>query len=281
MPVRYFPSYWKIPGCTGADKTIKRCSTLWCGCCNFAPFNAFVLHIQKPGLRFAASRRDWYNRFNRSVKLGARPLLILWPFAPLALVYDVEDTEGPTLPNDVAEAFRAIGDMTEHRIQRFLELLNRQGIETQQIEFGDGLAGSIGKPGNTMEVIKRIRKTKEKKETKEKPHYRIRLNKAHDSNIRFATLIHELAHLYLGHLGEDDYLKIPDRSRLTHDYKELEAESVCYMICRRTGVEPDSNRYLAGYVRQDMTIDHFDLYALLKSAGQIETVLDLAAHSNF
>lgn len=53
------------------------------------------------------------------------------------------------------------------------------------------------------------------------------------------------------------------------------------MICSRNGVEPDSDRYLAGYLRQDMTIDHFDLYALLKSAGQIETVLDLAAHSQF
>ncbi|WP_341325885.1 ImmA/IrrE family metallo-endopeptidase [Methylotuvimicrobium sp. KM2] len=248
---------------------------------NFAPFNAFILHIQKPGLRFAASRRDWLNRFRRTVRPGARPLLILWPFAPLVLVYDVEDTEGDPLPHDVAEAFRAIGAMTDHRIARFLELLGRQGIETQQIEFGDGLAGNIGKLGNTMEVIKRIPKTKEKKDTKEKPHYRIRLNKAHDPNIRFATLIHELAHLYLGHLGEDDYLKIPDRSGLTHGHKELEAESVCYMICRRSGVEPDSDRYLANYVRQDMTVEHFDLYALLKTAGQIETVLELTAHNYF
>lgn len=248
---------------------------------NFAPFNAFILHIQKPGLRFAASRKDWHNRFQRTVRPGARPLLILWPFAPLALVYDVEDTEGDPLPNDVTEAFRAVGNLTEYRISRLLELLNRQGIETQQIEFGDGLAGNIAKPGNTLEVVKRIPKTKEKKDNKEKPHYRIRLNKTHNPNIRFATLIHELAHLYLGHLGEDDYLKIPDRSGLTHDYKELEAESVCYMICLRNGVAPDSDRYLAAYVHQDLIVEHFDLYSLLKSAGQIETVLELAAHSCF
>ena len=61
---------------------------------NFAPFNAMLLQVQKPGLMYAASRLDWLERFNRTVKDGARPLLILWPFGPVALVYDVADTQG-------------------------------------------------------------------------------------------------------------------------------------------------------------------------------------------
>lgn len=72
---------------------------------NFAPFNAMLLQIQKPGLNFAASDRDWRERFRRRPKDGARPLLILWPFAPVALVYDVMDTEGEPLPEDVASFF--------------------------------------------------------------------------------------------------------------------------------------------------------------------------------
>src|ERR1700745_3102091 len=50
---------------------------------NFAPFNAMLLQVQKPGLTYAASARDWYERFKRWPKEGARPLLILWPFAPV------------------------------------------------------------------------------------------------------------------------------------------------------------------------------------------------------
>lgn len=46
--------------------------------------------VQKPGLRFAASARDWRERFGRSPKEGARPLLILWPITPVALVYDYD-----------------------------------------------------------------------------------------------------------------------------------------------------------------------------------------------
>jgi len=94
---------------------------------NFAPFNAFLLNVQKPGLCFAASQRDWLTRFNRVVKEGARPLVILWPFAPVVFVYDVEDTEGKELPRDIAATFRARGQMTEWTIKWFIELLSRKG----------------------------------------------------------------------------------------------------------------------------------------------------------
>lgn len=65
---------------------------------NFAPFNAMLLQLQKPGLRYAASARDWCERFGRRPKEDARSLIILWPFGPVALVYDVIDTEGRPLP---------------------------------------------------------------------------------------------------------------------------------------------------------------------------------------
>jgi hypothetical protein len=42
---------------------------------NFAPFNAMLLHIQKPGLSYAASARDWRERFGRAPKNGARSLV--------------------------------------------------------------------------------------------------------------------------------------------------------------------------------------------------------------
>ncbi|MBS1208781.1 MAG: hypothetical protein H6R19_1179 [Proteobacteria bacterium] len=65
---------------------------------NFAPFNALLLQIQKLGLMYAASAMDGRERFNRFPKEGARPLLILWPFGPVALVYDMVDTEGEPMP---------------------------------------------------------------------------------------------------------------------------------------------------------------------------------------
>jgi len=68
---------------------------------NFAPFNGMLLQIQKPGLQYAASAYEWREKFDRQPKRDARPLLILWPFAPVMLVYDELDTEGAALPSDV------------------------------------------------------------------------------------------------------------------------------------------------------------------------------------
>jgi len=81
---------------------------------NFAPFNAMLLQVQKPGLSYAASARDWRERFGRMPKPGVRLLLILWPFGPVALVYDVLDTEGDLLPKDVASFF-AHGPIDEQK----------------------------------------------------------------------------------------------------------------------------------------------------------------------
>jgi hypothetical protein len=171
---------------------------------NFAPFNAMLLQLQKPGLRHAASARDWLERFNRTIKEGARPLIILWPFGPIALVYDLTDTEGDVpLPEDIEQTFRATGAMTKERIQGFTAPLARLGIDLKCIGYGDGHAGRV-------EVVRRSQSAKEK------PAYRVRLNENHEPNVQFATLAHELGHLYLGHLGPDKYLAIPQRPSPTH-----------------------------------------------------------------
>lgn len=244
---------------------------------NFAPFNAFILNLQKPGLRFAASQHDWRQRFGREVKEGARPLLILWPFGPVALVYDVDDTEGKQLPDSVLQAFRAVGELTKNHIIGFIHPLQGQGIELKLIEYGDAHAGHIqsGQKPEGLEIGQRST------DVKKRPTYLIRVNSKHDPNVQFVTLIHELAHLYLGHLGPDKYLKIAERSRPKHEQRELEAESVAYLICKRNGVESKSEEYLANFVSSNTTMGNLDFYLILKAAGQIETILQLGDMVSF
>ena len=244
---------------------------------NFAPFNAFLLHLQKPGLRFAASAYDWANRFDRVVKEGARPLLILWPFSPVALVYDMEDTEGELLPDSVQQAFRASGDLKKAHIFQFTSLLIKQGIGLKLIAYGDAHAGHIQaehKPEG-LEIGERST------DVKVRPTYHISVNSTHEPNVQFVTLVHELAHLYLGHLGPDKYLKIAERTHPKHELAELEAESVAYLVCARNGVSSLSEEYLANFVRDNETIESFDLYLLLKAAGQIENALQIGDMVSF
>lgn len=93
-----------------------------------APFNALLLSIQRPGLRFAATERDWLDRFNRTIVEGARPLLILWPFSPAVFVFDVVHTVGDPLPDLIEQAFRATGDITAFTVSSFESRLWKVGF---------------------------------------------------------------------------------------------------------------------------------------------------------
>ncbi len=235
---------------------------------NFAPFNAMLLQVQKPGLTYAASAWDWETRFNRAIKEGARPLVILWPFAPVAFVYDVLDTEGDPLPADAAQTFHAIGPVTDAAIQQHIRRLSTHGIHVERTPYGDAHAGSI----------RVVRKPKDKKD---KPDYQLRINANHDLSVQFVTVAHELGHLFLGHLGPDEYLKIAVRSRPDLAQRELEAESLAYLVCKRHGVGSKSESYLADYVANHTTLDSLDLDTLFKAAGQVETTLGIAAETLF
>lgn len=230
----------------------------------FAPFNAMLLQIQKPGLSFAASKYEWWHKFERTIKDGARPLLIMWPFGPVALVYDVMDTEGKALPEDV-NRFVAHGPVDLKNMADFEQRVTRAGIEYYKVDAGDKSAG----------LIKLLHRSQSKQD---KSRYRIHINKNHDPAVQFCTLAHELGHLFLGHLGKDPSRKIPEIPALTHAQQELEAESVAYIICERHGVKSKSQVYLSNFVTKHTEVGDIDIYRVTKAAGAVERVLGLEPH---
>jgi hypothetical protein len=239
---------------------------------NVAPFNAMLLHIQKPGIQYVATRYDWLSRFGRTIKDGTRPLLILVPFGPVALVYDVDDTEGRDLPKTVFNPFPAKGDMTDLRIERFISLLAKKKIEVRLYAYGSGKAGDI-QATSTYAGPEAGYHGKSDNASKS---YVIHANSNHDPNVQFATIAHELAHLYLGHLGGDKELKIAVRSGLSHAQVELEAETTSYLICKRNGIDSESEIYLSEFMKHNEVVEGLDLYLVMKAAGQVEAVLELA-----
>lgn len=234
---------------------------------NFGPFNALLLQIQKPGLTYAASAMEWREKFERYPKESARPLVILWPFGPVAFVYDVLDTDGKPLPKD-AFCFVAHGATSEEDLQAYAHRLGRKSIDVIAVDEGDGSAGRI-------RVVKRAKNDKETSE------YRIAVNRNHTPAVRLATLAHELGHLALGHLGVDQKLGVSHRNTGTDKQREIEAESVAYLVCMRHGVKPKSETYLADYVAKNMTIEHLDVYQVMRAAGLVENLLGIAERAQF
>jgi antirestriction protein ArdC len=117
-----------------------------------------------------------------------------------------------------------------------------------------------------------------RKDPKEQSVYRVAINRNHPPATRFATIAHELAHLFLGHLGQDKTIGAPSRSTPDQALREVEAESVAYIVCKRNGVEPKSEKYLKDYVKVAREVD---VYAVMKAAGQIEQLLNLAGTTKF
>lgn len=100
-----------------------------------APYNAFLIHIQKPGCQFVAEEDVWLNKYNRRVIPGSRPLVILWPFAPVHFVFDLEDTEGEPLPDEVLHPFRTFGRLDQKIFHRLTGNLRCYGIEYHEADY--------------------------------------------------------------------------------------------------------------------------------------------------
>ena len=226
----------------------------------FAPFNAMLLHIQKPGLTHAATAHDWWHRFRRVPKKGTRPLLVLRMKGPVDFVFDVLDTEGKDLPAD-AFSFPTFGDLSDHRFAEFMRAVGKEKIDLVEIDAGDAHAGWV-------------RLLARSKSDKGKNVYQLGYNKNHGAPTRFVTVAHELAHLYLGHLGADNGRRVPDRRDTPHDLMEVEAEMAAYLVAMRNGLKPRSESYLSNYKG---AFEDLNLYAVTRTANAVETAMGISA----
>lgn len=242
---------------------------------HIAPFNAFLLNVQRPELRFAASEDIWIKRFERRIKENARPLVILHPFAPVKFVYDMADTEGEPLPEHILHSFSAElrSNFHRHPMTSFVHLCAKHGIHVVFKSLAENHGGSI----STIEIVARS------DDKKIIPNYQLHLNSNHPYPVQFGTLTHELAHLMLGHLGPDRHLNIPDRPNLSKAIVEIEAECTAWLTCERNGIALHSESYLYGYLREHencwMERDQPDLHEILKAVSRVENLLGLDCRS--
>lgn len=202
-------------------------------------YNAMLLHVQRPGARFAATAHEWA-KYGRAVKPGANRLIILRPYGPVEFVYEVSDTEGAELPPELLEPFAAHGSVTAEGLEWLMHRLPEVGVSCQRVVNGSLQAAQIEWYGAAS-----VRKGGRRVQV---PHYTVSINASLDPNTAFAALAHELGHLFCGHLDVPTETRFRVRRGLPLESKELEAESVAWVLTRRVGVHTQSVDYLRGYV---------------------------------
>ncbi len=239
---------------------------------NHAPFNNTLAFMQNPDCSYYATADQWKKRFNRTVKEDVRPMVVLFPFAPVVFVYDYSDTEGnEVMPEQFIYWWRENGGALDNNIIRYTrENLEGLNIDYRKLDAKEYFAAnkmttggyaSSSKEGSNLDIVLH-------------PKYS-------DKDIEaYGVLCHEMAHFLLGHLGEVKYYKrgdttkLPliiskDRRELSQHVKELEAELVAWIVFDGFGINKNSEAYMASWLINSNDLIGLKMSIVLTVASKI------------
>jgi hypothetical protein len=219
----------------------------------YSPFNNMLVFLQNPLATYFATASHWHKFFRRAIKDEARGMIILAPRTPVLLVYDVSDTDGPPLPEKLESFTKTSGRFDPITLDRTIKNCERDRIRVERKPMGQ-LRGGF----STSHVHDNSCRM------------RIGIRDELDEASAYAVLCHELAHIYLGHLGADKEAGWPYRLNLCHNVAELEAESVAHIVCRRAGLKTHSAEYLSSFVEDNDDLDAISIDLVSRAAGKIE-----------
>jgi hypothetical protein len=215
---------------------------------SLSPFNAFLIHMQNRGVELVMTASRW-KKHGRQIKNESRPLVILVPFGPVEFVYDIADTEGDPIPDILINPFSTVGDLEISVFDRTIRNCLKDNIKYLENQMHKTSAGYASGPHNGV--------------------FRIVVNITYPLINKYSTLIHELGHIYCGHLGvlNESWWK----PRILGDKSvEIEAEAISYLVCKRRGLQTTSERYLCEYIKENEELPPISLDVILTVAGYIE-----------
>jgi hypothetical protein len=213
-----------------------------------SPFNAFLIQMQNNGAKLVLTPKGW-KFHNRAVKRNARPMVILIPFGPVSFVYDIEDTIGDPVPDEVLHPFKTTGLVDSKIFYNTILNMAQESIGYFEENMHKNSAGSASRVDGKL---------------------RITVNSNYGLNERYSTIVHELGHIFCGHLEVNNGAWWPSRMGYKTDQVEIEAESVAYLVCKRLGLKTTSNSYLASYIRKDKEMPKISLNTILTVSNYIE-----------
>ncbi|MFJ7010417.1 RNA-directed DNA polymerase [Streptomyces albogriseolus] len=247
----------------------------------YAPFNAMVVHIQKPGARYVLSSSEWESTYRRVLIPGAKPLLIFQPRGPYMLVYDVGDTEALPgalpLPKGITDPVSVSSRASEKEVAgvwRHTEMnLALLGIRLTLVDQAASSCGRAYRSKSSRSVERPGSRPADRPE-KYQTLFEIEVNRNLPLLDRYATLAHELGHLFCGHLGPGPEgawaSRLSPRTTAIHARNEVEAESIAYMVLKRLDSDVQMGDYITSHLGPDQQVpDTVALNLTFRAAGLI------------
>jgi len=213
-----------------------------------SPYNAALLHLQKPGAQMVRTAAEWL-LLGRQPLPEAQPALLLYPGGPLRFVFDVGDTEGK--PISLPPARPPAPDLAK-LLTNTAERISREGVEVVGPLFEQEPRGRLrrGRKGESP--------------------FTITLETGHAPAAQYATLVYELARLFLGQLGGCEGCDWPARSPADEISGRFEAGAVAAIVCGRAGIPTEAAAFVRGYLKNFTEVPDLSLDLVLRAAGRIE-----------
>lgn len=217
----------------------------------YSRFNAMLIYTQRPGATYVATPKRWLERYGYHIKTSATPITILRPMGPVMFVFDISDIEpGPfarQLPAQISDPFAIQHGKVGQQLDLTIENALRDGVDISDHLAGSQLAGSIRQSG-TAQTLKAVRSRKPEITYETVPRrYEMLLSTHLSKEARYATLVHELGHLYCGHIGSPNAKWWPDRRGLSRVVEGLKlSPSATWFVdglgsrLRQTNIFPDT-----------------------------------------
>lgn len=242
----------------------------------YSAYNVMMIYAQRRGATAVGTRLQW-KRIGRRVSPDAVPIVILKTFGPIDFVYELGDTAGRPVPGEGSDPFQATGRIRRDAWKRATAAAQDCAIAVELTDaYGMGLAGTAAQlaldDANEMQIetVGEPGSERRRPKTGVPVLWRIRINRNHSPETQYATLAHELGHVYCGHLGRGPYGLWPDRrGSLSHEQREIEAEAVSYLAARRAGLETRSADYLHRFISPD-NLAKISPSAILRAVGRVE-----------
>jgi hypothetical protein len=229
----------------------------------YSPLNGFLIHLQDPEAGWVATAKTWARRHRRRLKPGARPIPILARAAPVMFVFDVRDTEGAAPTAETPSSATA-----DRRVVRAADAV-AHNCRVQNIALREPPA-PLPAPERAMRVTPAVKKAFPGLERAAR--YLVLVEPALGPEERYAAVVHELAHVFCGHLGIDSEAWWAERDDLDIERVEVEAASVAYLVCRRRRLHRAATRFTAGFAEGDRRLPALSLNAVLQAATHIEAM---------
>jgi hypothetical protein len=245
-----------------------------------APFNNALVFAQRPNCVYYMTSYQWEKIHGQKIRPGVSPMVILFPFGPVRFVYDYEDTEGPfTLSkNGSLNWWKEIPDndinisiykRTEAYLEKFYHIVLSYKTGGEYLRYHSLSTAGYAKWNNLGEKF----------EITLHPRY----TPISTDNVTeaYGVLVHEIAHILLGHLGPKYYyesrgmdktkrLYCEDRTWLSDSVKELEAELIAWLVFNRFGNNKNSSvDYMASWLKKDNDWQMINLSNVLRTANTI------------